>query len=310
MVGGHPAVAQFKQIRKDAVKQLGTSGDWFHDGQKVLDAILEWHQILRDSLRSSDLTTGKVLELIERTMLVGDPQHRRNAKELCEDLQSIVESSRPPKYPLTSTTKAIMQSLQSVDDESPDRPSKSYSSDTEKEQQSTSHQKERQRLLDVTVKKTAFRSEYLSQKIDGSKDTPTPAGPAASGFRNPPDANGSERTPLRHGHRQFLSIDTALSNHPSNKTTEPIGQNGQGLSPVSIDKTSTFRRVPKDRPHEHLSVFQARDILERKYNKATLSGIKNLIRKKNHQDGILQSYYDNRDIVCSVLVLFPDLSCD
>ncbi|OCT51221.1 hypothetical protein CLCR_07949 [Cladophialophora carrionii] len=105
-VYGTSGLEQFAELRRQAIKhviddrafseQLEISleaGDFFHDGQKVLEAVRHWHSFLRQGLRKSDKITEKVLELIENAMLVSEPAHRISAQKLCDELHMIKENA-------------------------------------------------------------------------------------------------------------------------------------------------------------------------------------------------------------------------
>jgi hypothetical protein len=101
-VYGVSGLEQFAEVRKKAIKQIIDNrhfsvqpevrleaGDFFHDGQKVLEAVTQWHSFLRNGQRKSDKITDKVLDLVEKAMLIPDPHGRISAQKLCEELHQI-----------------------------------------------------------------------------------------------------------------------------------------------------------------------------------------------------------------------------
>lgn len=64
--------------------------DAFHDGSKVLSAVTEWHDYLRNSARKADTTTHQVLDLVDNHMLLPSPEDRLMMGELCQRLDEII----------------------------------------------------------------------------------------------------------------------------------------------------------------------------------------------------------------------------
>ncbi|KAF5503624.1 putative serine/threonine-protein kinase MPS1-like protein [Colletotrichum fructicola] len=62
-----------KERNRDAAMHLSVCKDAFHDGTRVLQAVLQWHDYLRNSSRRADTITSRVLDLVENDMLVEDP---------------------------------------------------------------------------------------------------------------------------------------------------------------------------------------------------------------------------------------------
>jgi hypothetical protein len=91
---------QFHQLRQQACKRLASQngdlvgGDCFHNGSDVLEEVLHWHVLLRKSSRSSDKITYKVLDIVDKGMLVAKSDERLDAVHLCEELDLILNNSR------------------------------------------------------------------------------------------------------------------------------------------------------------------------------------------------------------------------
>ncbi|EXJ58240.1 serine/threonine protein kinase [Cladophialophora yegresii CBS 114405] len=105
-VYGTSGLEQFAELRRQAIKHIIDNkavpeqsevpleaGDFFHDGQRALEAVSLWHSFLRQGLRKSDRFTEKVLDFIENAMLVSNPALRISAQKLCEELYKIKESA-------------------------------------------------------------------------------------------------------------------------------------------------------------------------------------------------------------------------
>lgn len=67
-------------------------GDYFHDGETVLTEVTKWHQILRENFRSSDTITPKVLDIVDREMLLADSTNRTSAHNLYSKLIDTLDS--------------------------------------------------------------------------------------------------------------------------------------------------------------------------------------------------------------------------
>lgn len=92
----------YDRVREDAIKDLHRCrqrdpsisvpdcDDAFHDGSKVLDAVTEWHDHLRNSTRRADTISRHVLDLVDQGMLVDDPAKRLTSAKLCESLDKII----------------------------------------------------------------------------------------------------------------------------------------------------------------------------------------------------------------------------
>lgn len=80
-------------------------GDHFHDGRQVLEDVIGWHELLRTSLRRTDSITSQVLDLVDKRMLLGSPEQRITATELCSELSSILQTT--PDKDVTRMPSAI-----------------------------------------------------------------------------------------------------------------------------------------------------------------------------------------------------------
>ncbi|KUJ18189.1 uncharacterized protein LY89DRAFT_41524 [Mollisia scopiformis] len=104
IVLGSQGISQFRALRAQEIggrvnlqQLLGTTSkdqvrididDFFHDGSKVLPGVLSWHIFLRTALRTSDQVTSRVLDLVDRRMLVNSIP-RFDADGICLGLDAI-----------------------------------------------------------------------------------------------------------------------------------------------------------------------------------------------------------------------------
>lgn len=61
-----------------------TLGDSFHDGFEVLPEVTHWHEYLRRLARKSDNLTRRVLDLVDKKMLVGQVELRAETSDICK----------------------------------------------------------------------------------------------------------------------------------------------------------------------------------------------------------------------------------
>ncbi|KAK7948477.1 uncharacterized protein PG986_009363 [Apiospora aurea] len=72
------------QLRESHAKSTPTADDAFHDGQRVLSAVTEWHAYRRASMRKVDTITSEILDLIDTKMLQSVPHQRLTSRELID----------------------------------------------------------------------------------------------------------------------------------------------------------------------------------------------------------------------------------
>ena len=91
IVLGFQGIEQFRVLRMLAVQRHGgTVTDRFHDGDSVLPDIKHWHDYLAQHARPGDTITPLVLELIESSMLLKDPDYRLSSSDLCKKLEQVL----------------------------------------------------------------------------------------------------------------------------------------------------------------------------------------------------------------------------
>jgi hypothetical protein len=101
VVLGFQGIRDYEAVRRKATTTLRendksgpVANDAFHNGVNVLDEVLNWHAYLRASIRRDDVTTERVLALVEAHMLLEDPRERINSVMLCSELANIVKQSK------------------------------------------------------------------------------------------------------------------------------------------------------------------------------------------------------------------------
>lgn len=137
VVLGSQAYENFNERRKIAIKALRTKQardkrtsfqyceDAFHDGKNVLSAVTEWHVYLRNSARRADTTTHRVLDLVDKHMLLPNPEERLMMGKLCEALDGILllsdheHQQNLEKGDLKEIGLETLNALQELDNQAP-----------------------------------------------------------------------------------------------------------------------------------------------------------------------------------------------
>ena len=277
VVTGRKGMAWFFKSRSQAVKQLGlrsgatckNQGDQFHDGEKPLEIVKEWHKVLRGFVRDSDYITKQVLEIIEGHMLVTDPDHRDKAEKLCERLQKLLkdtqEVSSPAEFP-----QSIMNAMETPDNDGPTK-SKSIEASID-----TLMEQRRQPIS------SDDREDLTSQVLN----LVAMSNSRRSTFKRGPHENlegkGSSLAAVAESNRESRSINGVKEVAERRKRS--------GESP----NLSIIPNVQK-KPHSHnrLNIYDAQLALD--------SGSPGIFRKLFHHgiraDKYLSDHYENRDIV-------------
>jgi hypothetical protein len=305
-------IKQFRTIRKKAIQKIfekrpdsedalrkenadPVKGDYFHDGQNVLDDVIGWHKYLRLTLRQTDTITSRVLDLVERGMLVANPKERMKAKKVCEELSKIMKESEESASEVVPLS--ILDSLCEMDEGATSNALTSgLPSLSPPEGQALTVSNKRQaansRLLDPSIMKTAHRSDYrkssvYSQILPNEQADAHPASVRVPELRMPIWTN---RIPLEMNHAQIEDQDF----------TENF---------IRQQSFESERRVsnPSKRP-TYRNVFQAREeIQKRSEEEKQKNRMKSLNPFKNKpEDPLLSSYFltRKRDIVSSPFILF------
>ncbi|KAJ9151119.1 Protein kinase domain-containing protein [Pleurostoma richardsiae] len=111
VVTGSQGVLQFERVRHIAIRDhCNATGDAFHDKRNVLAEVREWHEFLRCAVRNTDMFTVAVLDLVDKHMLVPHSQ-RWNAKEVCNKLQDILETSDTPARLVPQSIETMLEEI-------------------------------------------------------------------------------------------------------------------------------------------------------------------------------------------------------
>jgi hypothetical protein len=84
---GRTGVRQYTLIRQAASKNSHSSRvrntDCFHDGEKVLAEVTQWHKLLRQIKRPTDCITELILDMVDRQLFV-EVKNRSDANKICQ----------------------------------------------------------------------------------------------------------------------------------------------------------------------------------------------------------------------------------
>lgn len=307
VVLGYDGIRQFRTFRDSAVQRTMkeqasaqppaanavdlTRGDYFHDGNDVLHDVREWHNFLRRFLRQGDTITSHVLDLVDKSMLIGDPNKRMQAKDLCVSLRRLLTDYRnQQRQPLLGS---IMQALLEVDQAAPPRPEPSQAL-------LTPVAKNRRTGKPSQIeppKKTTHRSEYLRSELNAQGVLPElepVTGGSAAGLDQSLKNNQALHYPRNQGHPR------SEMGHETRESVDSLpGLHYESRKPTTFSMYPIRTAFP---PPAHNSgrkpqnVFQARDELDKR---------KSVWSRKLGKDNFLTKFFDNRDIVCLDNLLGP-----
>ncbi|KAI1453403.1 hypothetical protein F4805DRAFT_377169 [Annulohypoxylon moriforme] len=96
---GYQGVRAYDELRRLAIKKLRerkekgenttvpAADDAFHNGVEVLPEVTDWHRYLRKVLRVNDTITGRILDLVDETMLLAEPARQFKSSTLYDAIQ-------------------------------------------------------------------------------------------------------------------------------------------------------------------------------------------------------------------------------
>lgn len=250
IVGGYANVRDFTRVREKAIQNVKIErpnalrslkgGDLFCDGTNVLDDVKAWHTALRVSVRQSDKITAQILNIVDKHMLLENPSERITCKQLHDMLSQVIRQT--PIDPQHQLPQSILKALQEINDEAPHNPTPTSSS-TSKQQttDSTGTAPERigkkRQIMDIPLRKTAYREEYLRSRSVLSD--------------RPPATNDEEALP---GARRPSGIDR----DPNIPTSGALQQQRPARLTQYIQET----RDPASAPHEPIDLFKVHHMIE------------------------------------------------
>ena len=296
IIQDHTGVDLFHKVRQRAIKKhieaqrdqtmshnqiiTVSEGDQFHNGREVLDAVTEWHKYLRTVVRKTDTITCRVLDLVDEMMLLGTPEDRIKADDLCSALARIFRtSSRDGRAQLPAT---LMTILGEIDEE------ESY------------HTAESMR-----------RSRYLAQGDSSSSKSVTYSVRKSAFVERPfktthrqsiwPDQSLRIRDG-KYPEHQGLKVQTVPEQAHFTSNTYPTPQlptaHHRFPSDVSAQRPSTrSRRSGTAKKHPPQNYFQACEAIEKREHQRKVDKFR-FSKKDDLRDGLLMSYFrGKRDIV-------------
>jgi hypothetical protein len=308
VVLGYEGIKQFNKLRIKAIRKIIaeqstqtdlsdsvklTQGDYFHGGVEVLDDVLNWHILLRDVGRRTDSITRLVLDLVDQKMLLGNADKRATAKELCAELNCILEKTR--QEITTEMPNSIMEILLEVDQEAPAKV-KSLATDAALGNydalNTVQDRKDRKsKFLAAPLMKTSFRSEYLKSEL-AVRSTAQKLPNTVQGLDHPnaADTNTRKDVPVLQESGfppppKSYHVQTPIANDKDLSPQTPPPRLRQNFVP-SLVSTSSYRKTKTGPPQ---NVFQAREEIENRE--------KGNILRRTRKDKLLAQHFEDRDIV-------------
>ena len=296
---GEQGIRQFEEVRKMAISNLSAQseepgGDYFHDGTKVLPAVLQWHEYLRKTCRKSDRVTSEVLDLVDQKMLMAQGYERIDAADLVKELKRILEKGQASQsFTLPESLRNALVQMDEKATTQPHRPAANVSHIGLKSEThlGTGEQKDRkerksQRYAETKLLKTPNRSEVLKPPS----------------FSSLPSQQNSDIMPINEavGPVPSLPATLKLGSSIETATTAPQhvvdrrhhqAQNSLGNPPNPHPMRATTSSVvltPKSSDRDVQNVWQARADLDRRKSIIPLIGA--------GKDERLSRHFKNRDI--------------
>lgn len=126
VVAGKEGVKQYRLLRRRAILKLGHGyGDAFHDTRKVLPEVTQWHEYLRASTRGQDTFTSKVLDIVDRDMLIIPGESRISGLKLSSTLAEINKDAQRQNRDQLQPPDEILNFLDEVMRSTADEPATS-----------------------------------------------------------------------------------------------------------------------------------------------------------------------------------------
>ncbi|KAK5062484.1 hypothetical protein LTR84_004556 [Exophiala bonariae] len=277
----HPQYRRHDKTRPEA--------DYFHDGSDVLGAIDQWHTAVRQYVPSSDTITPKVLDLVSKRMLLGNPENRISAADLCDQLSLIIGSCLEEDEFIAFPN--AQKALKEVQTQNEKLQSQGIPRPSSQETGSIQGRAARDYRKSYNVHMARIRSEYAggasvapvwpSTSLSHSRAHDFRAGPTPSLLGPAPPSTG------------LLSSVSSISQLGASAYQQDMNLRERPIS-AHIGRTLTTRQhIPQD-------VFQARQeledqVAEEKRNfTARLSRMVTTNRKK---DPFLAEFFEHRDII-------------
>ena len=194
--------------------------DFFHDGERVLPVVTQWHAVLRVSARTNDSLTPKILDVIDSHMLRSDGSPPAKASEVWRELDRLLKTHKTKSMP--KDTGSVVDTLIRLDSKLPltvenRRTSHSSSTDTRQER------KVKRLSVQPSQMRTTHRSEHLgfeesgklgSSQLKGMRDSKKPAEyPDASPVSMWKSREGNDKASHDQPHRPSLAAIRVISSN-------------------------------------------------------------------------------------------------
>ncbi|KAI1209587.1 uncharacterized protein F4807DRAFT_97731 [Annulohypoxylon truncatum] len=132
---GYQGIRAYDELRRIAIKKLRERreagedvtvpavDDAFHNGVDVLPEVRDWHRYLRKVLRVADTITGRILDLVDETMLLGESAHQSRSSTLYSAIQSRLNDAQDlydrlvKDGELEQVAESVKEALLSVENE-------------------------------------------------------------------------------------------------------------------------------------------------------------------------------------------------
>jgi hypothetical protein len=276
-------------LPEDQKSRPSLTNDAFHDGIQVLEAVKDWHKFLRNASRGTDTVTRRVLDLVDKRMLLQDPKARIQAHSLCKELSDIIRSSKTEaRIPVPMSIQSL---LQEVDEEAP-QPSKLQSSQMNHQSITqpsalaplTIANVRKSKFLGPALQKTANRSQVLRSILTTVGDNPALVTKSYSWRTDETGLSEGRRSAYGSHLESILSVSGSrdIQNHRG------LPHDSHSAYQLSITAESPRPRTPqRSATIPHQTVSQAREESNSKMGKMK-------------RDPLMSKYFVNRDIVGSL----------
>jgi len=270
--------------------------DCFHNGTDVLSEVSDWHTFLRKSTRKADPITDEVLHLIDKEMLIQDPEKRRKSGDLCKDLERIVSSAKKVLRDAVAAESPEIQDRRShfegllydidkeatvriVDDVPPPEPTHPFTAGLPVDRVALKAQ-----LEHVALKKTSHRYEA----IPGPRSTSNvPETIMEKPAIKTSDTMGTKEILYRS---ESLPESSAMSMADKRKSFRRPTLGQASRTNTSATNQTTQRYSNEGSTHASQNAIQARESMDREKRK-------NMLSRRLRKDGYLSKFFKERDIV-------------
>ena len=304
VVFGYAGIQQYRKVREKAIDSIVTgtckqpqpmrttgisAGDYFHDGRQVLEAVLDWHKVLRSALRHTDTVTSGLLDIVDQKMLLGSANMRIKATDLCSQLQKIIlQSEAGPRIQMPSNIiKALLEADTDAVSLVPLGTGPKYPDLLPNPNNPNARKARKSMLLEQPLLKTAHRSEGLKSVLASYHKQPAEWDrPSTQHAVQGSTSKQTRPVPFQVRPEQFPVPKAQINTQrPFHDETPIITRNKKPAVPVP--QAGKRKRTPKT--HTPQDIFLAREETEKR-NKYNLFGTE-------RKDKLLTRYFGNRDVV-------------